>query len=142
MPGIIRETPGDNWDYTSTQQMILADITLNGQARKGHPARAEKNGFFFVIDRTNGQFISAKKLRGCKLGDRLRRKWKDPSKSQKPEATNRFDSIPGPYGAHNWHPMSFNPQTGLVYIPAQNVPMNFDGSEELDTQTPAFPAIR
>ena len=54
-----QETPGDNWDYTSTQPMILADLTIDGQPRKVI-LHAPKNGFFFVIDRTNGQFISAK----------------------------------------------------------------------------------
>ena len=54
-----QETPGDNWDYTSTQPMILADLTINGTLRKVI-LHAPKNGFFFVIDRTNGHFISAK----------------------------------------------------------------------------------
>ena len=54
-----QETPGDNWDYTSTQPMILADINIDGAPRKVI-LHAPKNGFFFVIDRTNGKFISAK----------------------------------------------------------------------------------
>ena len=54
-----QETPGDNWDYTSTQPMILADITIDGAPRKVI-LHAPKNGFFFVVDRTNGKFISAK----------------------------------------------------------------------------------
>ena len=54
-----QETPGDHWDYTSAQPMILADITIDGTPRKVI-LHAPKNGFFFVIDRTNGKFISAK----------------------------------------------------------------------------------
>ena len=54
-----QETPGDHWDYTSTQPMILADITIDGAPRKVI-LHAPKNGFFFVVDRTNGKFISAK----------------------------------------------------------------------------------
>ena len=54
-----QETPGDNWDFTSTQPMILADVDIDGKRRKVI-LHAPKNGFFFVIDRTNGQFISAK----------------------------------------------------------------------------------
>ena len=54
-----QETPGDNWDYTSTQPMILADVAIDGAPRKVI-LHAPKNGFFFVIDRTNGKFISAK----------------------------------------------------------------------------------
>ena len=41
-----------------------------------------------------------------------------------------FDAIPGPYGAHNWHPMSYNPQTGLVYLPAQEVPFNYSTDKD------------
>ena len=54
-----QETPGDNWDFTSTQPMILADLKIDGKPRKVI-LHAPKNGFFFVIDRTNGKFISAK----------------------------------------------------------------------------------
>ncbi len=54
-----QETPGDNWDYTSTSPMILADLKIDGQPRKVI-LHAPKNGFFFVIDRTDGRFISAK----------------------------------------------------------------------------------
>ena len=51
-------TPGDNWDYTATQHIILADITIDGETRKVL-MQAPKNGFFYVIDRTNGEFLSA-----------------------------------------------------------------------------------
>jgi quinohemoprotein ethanol dehydrogenase len=117
-----QETPGDNWDYTSTQQMILADITLNGQARKVI-LHAPKNGFFFVIDRTNGKFISAKNYVDVNWASGYDASGR-PIEVAEARGDKSFDSIPGPYGAHNWHPMSFNPQTGFVYIPAQNVPMN------------------
>ena len=53
-----QETPGDPWDYTATQQMILADLTIDGAPRKVI-MQAPKNGFFFVVDRTNGKLISA-----------------------------------------------------------------------------------
>ena len=53
-------TPGDHWDYTATQPMILADIEIDGKTRKVL-MQAPKNGFFYVLDRTNGQFISAEK---------------------------------------------------------------------------------
>src|SRR5262245_4889317 len=53
-----QQTPGDMWDYTSTQHMILADMEVGGQRRKVL-MQAPKNGFFYVIDRTNGKLISA-----------------------------------------------------------------------------------
>jgi quinohemoprotein ethanol dehydrogenase len=125
-----QETPGDNWDYTSTQPMILADLTIDGAPRKV-VLHAPKNGFFFVIDRTNGKFISAKNFVDVNWATGY-----DASGSpiEVPEARSpdkSFDSIPGPFGAHNWHPMSFNPQTGLVYLPAQGVPLNLTGEKAL-----------
>ena len=54
-----QETPGDNWDFSSTQDLILADLAIDGKPRKA-VLHAPKNGFFFVIDRATGQFISAK----------------------------------------------------------------------------------
>ena len=125
-----QETPGDNWDYTSTQPMILADLTIDGQPRKV-VLHAPKNGFFFVIDRTNGKFISAKNFVDVNWAtgyDASGRPIENPE-ARSPDKS--FDSIPGPYGAHNWHPMSFNPQTGLVYLPAQGVPINLTGEKAL-----------
>jgi quinohemoprotein ethanol dehydrogenase len=116
-----QETPGDNWDYTSAQPMILADINIDGAPRKVI-LHAPKNGFFFVIDRTNGKFISAKNFVDVNWATGYDANGR-PMEVAEARGDKPFDSIPGPYGAHNWHPMSFNPQTGLVYIPAQNVPI-------------------
>jgi quinohemoprotein ethanol dehydrogenase len=117
-----QETPGDHWDYTSTQPMILADLTINGEFKKVI-LHAPKNGFFFVIDRMNGQFISAKNFVDVNWATGYDAKGR-PIEVPAARGADPYDSIPGPYGAHNWHPMSFNPQTGLVYLPAQNVPLN------------------
>nr|WP_316196037.1 MULTISPECIES: PQQ-dependent dehydrogenase, methanol/ethanol family [unclassified Bradyrhizobium] len=125
-----QETPGDNWDYTSTQPMILADITIDGAPRKVI-LHAPKNGFFFVVDRTNGKFISAKNFvdvnwaTGYDVNGR-------PIEVPAARGAAPYDSVPGPYGAHNWHPMSFNPQTGLVYLPAQNVPVNLTPEQKFE----------
>jgi quinohemoprotein ethanol dehydrogenase len=117
-----QETPGDHWDYTSTQPMILADINIDGAPRKVI-LHAPKNGFFFVIDRTNGKFISAKNFVDVNWATGYDADGR-PIEVPAARGDEPYDSIPGPYGAHNWHPMSFNPQTGLVYLPAQNVPLN------------------
>jgi quinohemoprotein ethanol dehydrogenase len=116
-----QETPGDNWDYTSTQPMILADINLDGAPRKVI-LHAPKNGFFFVIDRTNGKFISAKNFVDVNWATGYDANGR-PMETTDARTDKPYDMIPGPYGAHNWHPMSFNPQTGLVYLPAQNIPV-------------------
>ncbi|HZF86775.1 MAG TPA: PQQ-dependent dehydrogenase, methanol/ethanol family, partial [Burkholderiaceae bacterium] len=118
-----QETPGDNWDYTSTQPMILADVKIGGKARKVI-LHAPKNGFFFVIDRTNGQFISAKNFVEVNWASGYDSKGRPIEIAAARDVAKPYDAIPGPFGAHNWHPMSFNPQTGLVYLPAQHVPLN------------------
>jgi quinohemoprotein ethanol dehydrogenase len=123
-----QETPGDNWDYTSTQPMILADLTIDGQPRKVI-LHAPKNGFFFVIDRTNGKFISAKNFVDVNWATGYDANGRPIEVAEARSPDKPFDSIPGPYGAHNWHPMSFNPNTGLVYLPAQNIPTNLTGQK-------------
>jgi quinohemoprotein ethanol dehydrogenase len=117
-----QETPGDHWDYTSTQPMILADINIDGTPRKVI-LHAPKNGFFFVVDRTDGKFISAKNFVDVNWATGYDANGR-PIEVPAARGAEAYDSIPGPYGAHNWHPMSFNPQTGLVYLPAQGVPLN------------------
>jgi quinohemoprotein ethanol dehydrogenase len=125
-----QETPGDNWDYTSTQPMILADLTIDGTPRKV-VLHAPKNGFFFVIDRTNGKFISAKNFVDVNWATGYDANGRPIEVPEARSPDKSFDSIPGPFGAHNWHPMSFNPQTGLVYLPAQGVPLNLTGEKTL-----------
>ncbi len=113
-------TPGDTWDYTAVQPLLLADLTMNGRQRKVI-MQAPKNGFFYVLDRITGELLSAdpyaKQINWAKGID-----LKTGRPIENPEA--RFPDgpalvSPGPGGAHNWHPMSFNPATGLVYIPGQ-----------------------
>ncbi|MGY2485394.1 PQQ-dependent dehydrogenase, methanol/ethanol family [Cupriavidus sp. CP313] len=118
-----QETPGDNWDYTSTSPMILADLKIDGRPRKVI-LHAPKNGFFFVLDRTNGQFISAKNYVDVNWTTGYGKDGRPAEVAEARATDQRYDAIPGPYGGHNWQSMSFNPQTGLVYVPAQNVPAN------------------
>jgi quinohemoprotein ethanol dehydrogenase len=129
-----QETPGDNWDYTSTQPMILADINIDGAPRKVI-LHAPKNGFFFVIDRTNGKFISAKNFVDVNWATGYDANGR-PIEVPAARGDEPYDAVPGPYGAHNWHPMSFNPQTGLVYLPAQNVPVNFTAEKTFEQNAP------
>src|SRR6516162_3644577 len=131
-----QETPGENSDYTSAQPMILADINIDGAMRKVI-LHAPKNGFFFVIDRTNGKFISAKNFVDVNWATGYGADGR-PIEVPAARGDEPYDSIPGPYGAHNWHPMSFNPQTGLVYLPAQNIPLTLvdDKSWKLGVNAP------
>ena len=135
-----QETPGDNWDYTSTQPMILADIKVDGKARKVI-LHAPKNGFFFVIDRSNGQFISAKNFVDVNWATGFDAKGRPIETAEARTGETPADSVPGPYGAHNWHPMSYSPVTGLAYLPAQNIPLNLadDKNWSMNSNNPGQP---
>ncbi|WP_375202779.1 PQQ-dependent dehydrogenase, methanol/ethanol family [Hyphococcus sp.] len=112
-------TPGETWDFTATQQIIVATLDIDGAPRKV-VMQAPKNGFFYVIDAETGEFISANNFAHVNWATGI-----DPETGrpiENPQA--RFDKTgepfvvsPGPGGAHSWHPMSYNPETGLVYIP-------------------------
>lgn len=134
-----QETPGDNWDYTSTQPMILADLEIAGKLRKVI-LHAPKNGFFFVIDRSDGSFISANNFVDVNWATGYDAQGR-PVEIAAARGEDYYDSIPGPYGAHNWHPMSFNPATGLAYFPAQNIPINMvdDKNWTPDSNLPGQP---
>ena len=121
-------TPGEEWDFDAVQQLILADLTIDGTQRKVM-MQANKNGFFYVLDRKTGKLISAKTLRADQLGERHRPEDRPPDReSRHPlrrDRQSRFGMMPGPLGAHSWQPMAFNPKTGLVYIPAQEIGNEF-----------------
>jgi quinohemoprotein ethanol dehydrogenase len=114
-----QETPGDQWDYTSTQPIILADLTLDGKQRKVL-LHAPKNGFFYVLDRITGEFISGDKyVKRLTWATGLDKKGRPIEAEGARYAADPVKLSPGPGGAHNWQPMSFNPMSGLVYIPGQ-----------------------
>lgn len=129
-------TPGESWDYTATQHMILADLEIDNRVRKVI-MQAPKNGFFYVLDRATGEFISAEKYTLATWATHV-----DPESGrpvETPEARYEETGVPTlqfphPLGGHNWHPMSFSPDTGLVYIPAQEIPVVYghDSGYEYD----------
>jgi len=109
--------PNDNWDYDNVQQLMLLDLNINGRTRKVL-AQAAKNGFFYVLDRVNGELISAEPFVKVSWATGIGR---DGRPIVNPAAYYDQDPIsvyPTGGGAHNWSPMSFNPATGLVYIPS------------------------
>ena len=115
-------TPGDSWDFTATQDIILADVDIGGKPRKVL-MQAPKNGFFYVLDRATGELLSAEKFGKVTWAERV-----DLATGRPVETPGtRYEKAPsvqwpGPFGAHNWQPMSFSPKTGLVYIPYQELP--------------------
>ena len=127
-------TPGDNWDYTATQHIILADIIIKGESKKVL-MQAPKNGFFYVIDRTNGELLSADKYVKATWASHIDLETGRPVKTELADYDEAEKLIfPGALGGHNWMPMSYNPNTGLVYIPAQELymPMKKDNDYEYD----------
>ena len=122
--------PNDNWDFDSVQQLMLLDLTINGRPRKVI-TQAAKNGFFYVLDRVTGELISAEPF--------VKVSWalsigKDGRPVVNPEAYYDQDPIsifPTGGGGHNWSPMSFNPNTGLVYIPATYASFPYQADVEL-----------
>lgn len=112
-------TPGDTWDYTATQHMILADVAINGEVREVL-MQAPKNGFFYVIDRATGELLSAEKFAPANWASHVNMETGRPVESPEADWSEAPKLIsPGPLGAHNWQPMSYSPRTGLVYIPMQ-----------------------
>ena len=116
-------TPGDDWDYTATQPLMLLDLTIGGRPRKTI-VQAPKNGFFYVIDRVTGEFLSARPfadaLTWASSIDQQTGRPNEKAEARYGRAGRGVWVSPGPIGAHNWRPMSFNPATGLVYLPVQN----------------------
>jgi quinohemoprotein ethanol dehydrogenase len=113
-------TPGESWDYNSNMDIVLADLPIEGRTVKAL-LHAPKNGFFYVIDRENGRLLSAKPFAETTWASRVDLATGRPVENPGARYEDGEELVkPGPTGAHNWHPMSFNPATGLVYIPAQD----------------------
>jgi PQQ-dependent dehydrogenase (methanol/ethanol family) len=125
-------TPGETWDYTATQHMILADLEIENRVRKVI-LQAPKNGFFYVLDRETGELISAEPYVQITWATGV-----DPETGRPVEVEGmRYESapalvIPSPYGGHNWHPMAYSPDTGLIYIPAQDIPFAYGTDENFE----------
>ncbi len=112
-------TPGENWDYDATQPLMQADLTIGGRARKVI-MQANKNGFFYVLDRETGEFISgAPFVNGVTWATGLDPKTGRPIESPGVASLKPAIVSPSPDGAHNWNPMAFSPTTGLVYLSAK-----------------------
>jgi alcohol dehydrogenase (cytochrome c)/quinohemoprotein ethanol dehydrogenase len=114
-----QNTPGESWDYSAVQQMTLADLTIDGKVRQVI-MQAPKNGYFYVLDRATGEFISAQPFTQTNWATGLDPKTGRPTvnpQARYGETGKAWTSMPGPSGAHSWPAMSYDPLTHLVYIP-------------------------
>jgi len=135
-------TPGETWDYTATQPIMLADLTIGGAPRKV-AMQAPKNGFYYVVDRKDGALISAEPFvpmapakdmpAGAPISWAYGVDLATGRPIENPEARYREGPAlvrPSGWGAHNWHPMSYSPKTGLVYLPAQDLFFGYAANKE------------
>lgn len=131
-----QEVPGDQWDYTATAPIILADLKIAGKLRKVL-MQAPKDGFFYVLDRKTGQFISANNFAPVTWTKGLDPKTGRPNivpEARYSENGKPFLGLPSPAGAHSWQAMSFDPKTGLAYFPVQELPYGYIGQQKTDFQ--------
>ncbi len=126
--------PTDSWDFDSVGGLVMADVQIEGKTRKV-VMQAPKSGVFYILDRTNGQFISAEPFVPVNWVTGF-----DKKNNGKPiinqaayyDQTNTVVIYPGGGGAHNWAPMSYNPNAGLVYLPYSAGSYTFTAAAEPD----------
>lgn len=115
-------TPADNWDYTATQHIVLTNLVIEDVERKVL-MQAPKNGFFYVLDRETGELLSADKYVYANWASHVDLGTGRPIETGQGESSLEDKVVyPSEIGGHNWQPMSFSPQTGLVYFPAVELP--------------------
>lgn len=126
-----QSTPHDAWDYDGVNELVLADVAINGQQT---PAlfKADRNGFFYVLNRQSGQLLSATPFVPINWATGVDMQTGRPIEVPDKRPRMKFrakDICPNLLGGKNWHPMAYNPQTGLVYIPSLNLCMDMEGAE-------------
>ena len=116
-------TPGDRWDYDSTQKMILTELDL-GEGPRKVLMQASKNGYYYVLDRATGKLLSANNFAFVNWAKGIDLKTGRPIPNPNAEYLKEPKLLfPANSGAHSWQPMSYDPQTHLTYIPAMEWPM-------------------
>jgi quinohemoprotein ethanol dehydrogenase len=115
-------TPGESWDYTATQSIVLADLPVDG-ARRRVVMQAPKNGFFYVLDAATGTLVSADKFAAVNWATGVDVRTGRPVEN--PAARYEETGVPAAVqpssaGAHNWHPMAYSPVTRLAYLSASD----------------------
>ena len=131
-------SPGESWDYDNTQDMVLATLSIDGRPRPV-VMQASKNGYFYVLDRRTGELVSAQNFVYVNWADGIDLKTGRPRVR---DGAFFYDKsylvMPGGTGGHNWHPMAYNPGTGLVYIPALEVPFHYGADKDFKFQPGAW----
>lgn len=123
-------TPNDTWDYDAVSSPTLADVTIAGVRRKVL-YEAGRNGWFYVIDRTNGKFILAQPFTKTMsvTGYDAVHNIGTVNDSLRPVGTKPIFTCPAFFGGDNWWPVSFDPQTGYAYVPTMRTCMTLSGTK-------------
>ncbi|MDP9347841.1 MAG: PQQ-dependent dehydrogenase, methanol/ethanol family, partial [Gemmatimonadota bacterium] len=110
-------TPHDVWDWDGNNEVILTDLPIGGRTVRAL-LHADKNGFFYALDRTNGRFLYAKQFArqtwARSIDPRTGRPTVNPGSIPGPDYT---EVCPGPAGAKEWNHMAYSPQTRMAYVP-------------------------
>ncbi|HET6232938.1 MAG TPA: methanol/ethanol family PQQ-dependent dehydrogenase [Longimicrobiaceae bacterium] len=123
--------PHDLWDYDGVNENVIVDLNIGGRARKTvlHP---DRNGHLYVLDRTTGEVISAAPFMhiNTTLGVDLKTGRPVENEALHPSTGKVIRNVcPAAPGAKDWQPSSWSPRTQLLYIPHQNICMDFEGAE-------------
>ncbi len=135
-----QETPEDRWDYDSNAQITVASMTIEGAERRV-AIHVPKNGYVYVLDVATGEFLSGTPWtpQNWTLGidpETGRPQINPAARYEQSDAL--WVSVPGAAGAHSWQPMSYSPQTGLVYIPANNGGFPFVANNDFEASDIGF----
>lgn len=126
-------TPYDAWDYDGTNEKMLVDLEIDGEMRQV-AMQADRNGFFYINDRVTGELISAEPFVPVNWAEGVDLETGRPIEvpEKRPTAENNAEDLhPSFLGGKNWEPMAYNPNTGLVYIPANDLTMDMEAEAEL-----------
>jgi PQQ-dependent dehydrogenase (methanol/ethanol family) len=124
-----QKTPHDRWDYDGINENVLVDLNMNGQMRKTL-VNFDRNGFAYVLDRTNGELLSAQPFVAVNWAKGVDLKTGKPIEDPEKQTTaskNVKDICPSAMGGKNQQPVSYSPRTGLFYVPTNNLCMDYEG---------------
>jgi alcohol dehydrogenase (cytochrome c) len=123
-----QQTPNDSWDYDATNTPVLADVTIAGRPRK-ILYQAARNGWFYVVDRTNGKLVSMTPFTKTTsvTGYDSKRGIGTVDAAKRPKVGTSVFTCPAFFGGDNWWPYSFDPQTGYAYVPTMRTCMTISG---------------
>lgn len=127
-------TPYDAWDYDGTNEHVLANLTIDGE-EVPVAMKADRNGFFYVMNRESGELVSAEKFMPTNWAEKIDMQTGMPVENpdNRPKVGHEAEGVhPSFLGGKNWEPMSFNPNTGLVYIPANDLTMDMSATDEVE----------